>query len=264
MTSEDASPSSDVPASGALEPELASSSPKPSAHTLLKAMIISLAILGGVAAWLFGESRLDYFRPSEKAASQRFDFSGLNKEMLWVSAENGALSFGALGGFLGFAMGLAGGASRPSTKWALIGAIVGLILGVLGGALPSFAVMPYQWKHRNDDPNNADLVMPLLIHCGLWAGAGLAAGLAFGFGRHGWRPLRLADAALAGLIGAMVGILIYELGGALLFPMARTPNPFAETWSARLFARLCIAVFVALGVIFSLKATVPENKVTTA
>jgi hypothetical protein len=227
-------------------------------------MIITLAMLGGVAAWLFGEQALNHFRPSEAAASQRYAFGALNKEMLWVSAENGALSFGALGGFLGLAMGLAGGASRPSTKWALIGAIVGAIIGGLAGALPSFAVMPYQWKHRNDDPNNADLVMPLLIHCGLWAGAGLAAGLAFGLGRHGWKPLRLADGALAGFIGALLGVVVYELAGALLLPMARTTNPFAETSGARLLARLCIAGFVALGVIFSLSATVPEQKSSAA
>jgi hypothetical protein len=211
-----------------------------------------LALLAGGGAWLWGESVFDYFKPSEAAASQRYAFAALNREMARTSGLNGALAFGGLGAFLGLALGLAGGLCRSSTKSALVGAIVGFVLGGLAGALPSFGLMPYQWKHRNDDPSGTQLLTPLLIHSGLWAGTGFAAGLAFGLATYGLKGTRIVEAALAGLVGAMLGTLVFELAGALAFPGARTANPFAETGQARLMARLCVALFVALGAIFAL------------
>jgi hypothetical protein len=95
----------------------------------------------------------------------------------------------------------------------------------------------------------------MLIHLALWSGVGLAAGLAFGIGSSGARPARLFKAALAGMIGAMLGTCIFEIVGAMLFPMDFTPRPFSATSSTRLLARLCVAGFVGLGVIRSLPAT---------
>ena len=34
-------------------------------------VILGLALLAGVASWLWGEALLDHFKPSEKAAAQR-------------------------------------------------------------------------------------------------------------------------------------------------------------------------------------------------
>ncbi len=168
-----------------------------------------------------------------------------------------------LGGFLGVALGLAGGLSSSSPRSAVMGAIVGLVAGGLAGALPSFGLMPFQWKHRNDDPNNVMLLMPLLIHMGLWAGVGLASGLAFGVGRYGLIRSRLIEAALAGLVGAMLGTFVFEILGALLMPSAETTQPIAEAAGARLLARICVAVFVALGAIRSLPPAIEGNKAPT-
>ena len=101
--------------------------------------------------------------------------------------------------------------------------------------------------------------MPLLIHLGLWSAVGLAAGLAFGIGSGASKPSRFVQTALGGLVGAMVGTVVFEVVGAGLFPMAHTPDPFSDTPGTRLLARLCVAGFVGLGVIRSLPSSSARN-----
>ncbi|MGC8643419.1 MAG: hypothetical protein ACP5XB_26475 [Isosphaeraceae bacterium] len=207
-------------------------------------LTLALALLAGAAAWWVGEAYLDYFKPSQAASSQRFDFTALNKEKAVANAYNGTLAFGALGGFVGLALGLAGGFSRRPGGSPLLGAIVGLALGVAAGALPSLEIMPWQWRHRSDDPSSTQLLIPLLMHLGLWSGAGLAGGLAFGLGAGAKKPLRLAGTAISGLLGAMLGTLVFEIIGAGFFPLASTTLPFSDTALTRLLARLCVAGFI--------------------
>jgi hypothetical protein len=209
-------------------------------------------MLAAVAAWLAGERTYNFFRASLAASENFRDPTGLNQEMPGVNARNGALTYGALGGLLGLALGLAGGLVGRSPGRAALGAVAGLILGTAAGALPSLVIMPWQWAHRNDDPASLDLLAPLLIHLGLWSAVGLAAGLAFGIGSQLSRPVRVLEAALAGLVGAMVGTFVYEIVGAFLFPADHTVDPFPGTSGMRLLARLCIAGFVGLGAIRSL------------
>jgi hypothetical protein len=211
-------------------------------------------MLAAVVSWLVGESTYNLFRPSLAASENYRDPSGLNREMPGVNSRNGALTYGTSGGLLGLALGLAGGLVGRSPGRAVLGAVAGLILGTAAGALPSFIIMPWQWAHRNDDPASLDLLAPLLIHLGLWSAVGLAAGLAFGIGSQVSRPARLLEAALVGLVGAMVGTFVYEMVGAFLFPADHTVDPFPGTSGMRLLARLCIAGFVGLGAIRALPA----------
>ncbi len=200
---------------------------------------------------------MNYFKPSKAVENYR-DPTALNLEMPVVNARNAALTLGVLGGLLGFALGLAGGLTRGRPDRALAGAAAGLTLGAAAGALPSFMLMPWQWAHRNDDPSSIFLLVPMLIHLGLWSGAGLASGLAFGIGTSGLKPARLFEATLAGLAGAMLGTLAYEMVGASLFPLAHTALPFSETAGTRLLARICVAGFVGLGAVRALPSK-PEK-----
>jgi hypothetical protein len=263
MTSDDA-----VPAPGdSLTPprETATHSPdsKPDREVWAWVAIPVVAVLAGAAAWYCGELTLDRFNASDKASSQRFDFSVLNKEMAWATSLNGAAAFAVLGGLLGFGLGLVGGLGRQSAAGAILGAVVGLILGAAAGALPSFAIMPWHWKHRGDDEYRGQLLLPTLVHLGLWCSLGLTAGLAFGLGRYGRRPSRLFVTAAAGLIGAIVGTSLFELAGALLFPLAETANPFSVTWQTRLLARLSVALFVGLAVMLSFRPGESEERRTS-
>src|SRR5262249_14597941 len=143
---------------------------RPPARTWL--IVAASALLAGVAAWLVGEAMFEYYRPSKEAAEQLRNFVALNREQSIANGRNGAIAFGTLGGLLGLALGVAGGLWRRSPGAALAGGFVGLTLGAVVGALPAFAIMPWQWYHRHDDPFNADLVKPLMYHLGLWAGTG--------------------------------------------------------------------------------------------
>jgi hypothetical protein len=228
-------------------------------------LVFGLAILAGTCAWIVGECAFDYFKPSESAASQAYAFAALNKETEQANALNGAVAFGVLGGLLGIAMGVGGGCTARSARGAILGAVVGLVLGAAAGALPSLWIMPWQWKHRNDDPSSTAILMPLLIHFGLWSGVGLAAGLAFAVGAGGFRALRLIEAAVLGLAGAMLGTFIFEMLGATLFPLSRTVEPFSATPETRLLARLCVAGFIGLGAMLVVPSVVgrksAQNKV---
>ena len=224
-------------------------------------LLMALGLLAGIVAWQVGERTMEYSKPSRAAASNLRDPTAFNIEMPGVSAVNGALTFGALGALLGLAMGLGGGLSRGSASSAITGAIAGLILGAAGGALPSFVVMPWHWRHQNDDPATLELLTPLMIHSALWCAAGLAAGLAFGIGSSGFKPFRLLEAGLAGLVGAMLGTFVFEMAAAMLFPFDHTANPFSDTSGTRLLARLCVAGFVALGVIRAIpRDTNPKSR----
>jgi hypothetical protein len=252
MTSQD-------PSSTGGEPVGASPSPGPNSTTAGLAargrawlLILGLAMLAAVVAWQVGEATYDLFKLTPAVAANFRDPTGINREMPVVNSRNGAVAYGALGGLLGLALGLAGGLVARSAGRAALGAVAGLILGTAAGAFPSFIVMPWHWAHRNDDPASLNLLAPLLIHLGLWSAVGLAAGLAFGLGSQGSRPARVLEAALVGLVGAMVGIFAYEMIGAFLFPADHTVDPFPGTSAMRLLARLCIAGFVGLGVVRAL------------
>jgi hypothetical protein len=212
-------------------------------------MALAAAVLTAVGAWQVGERMHDHFGASVKASTARFDFSQLNKEMAIANGKNGAAVFGTLGGLLGLSLGFVGGLSRRSAIAAVSAAVFGLILGAAAGALPAFVVMPWQWNHRHDDPFNASMIQPMLIHAALWSALGAAAGLAYAIGRARPSLPSLAEGLLGGLLGAVVGTAVYDLVGAVEFPFAKTSEPFAETSGTRLLAHLCVAAFVAAGVL---------------
>lgn len=230
-----------------------------SAATRTWLVVVATALLAGALSWLVGEAAYDYFQPSEEAARQQYDFSALNREMAVAGGRNGAVAFGALGGLLGLAMGLVGGLARRSAHGALGAGLAGLVLGVAAGALPAFVLVPWHVQNRNNDPASLNLLTPLLVHIGLWCLLGLTAGLAYGLGRYGLERTALLKAALGGLIGAVVGAVVYEMIGAVAFPLSRTNEPISVTAATRLLARLCVAGFVAAGVLFALRPAEPRG-----
>lgn len=252
MTSQDDAGTGPGPARDALKREPRTSTLGAQRQVWTWTLVLFLALAAGVAAWRLGEGTMEFAKLSQAAAENYRDSTALNMEMPRVASINGALTLGVLGALLGLALGLAGGLCRRSMAAAITGAVVGLILGTAAGALPAWTVMPWHWRHRNDDPATLDLLAPLLMHMALWSTIGLAAGLAFGIGSSGARPLRLLEAALAGLAGAMLGTFLFEVTGAMLFPMDHTADPFSTTSATRLLARLCLAGGVGLGVIRSL------------
>lgn len=171
-----------------------------------------------------------------------------------------ALSYGLLGAALGLALGGVGGLARRSGRGAMLGAGLGLVLGAAVGGGTALVAVP--WFLSNERPMEDDLILPLLTHGAIWLSLGAAAGLAMGVGLKG-EPVVIGRAALGGLLGAFVATAVYELAGALLFPLEQTSQPLSEGAPSRLFGRLVVAIAVALGAALAAKHAVPPRDVAT-
>jgi hypothetical protein len=106
----------------------------------------------------------------------------------------------------------------------------------------SLAILPFYFQALDHSPEKLshDLILPLMVHGGIWASCGLAAGVALGIGLGGGTT-RILNAALGGAIGAALGAALYEGAGAALFQAARTTSPISWTSGTRLLARLLVA-----------------------
>jgi hypothetical protein len=198
---------------------------------------LAAGLAAGVIAWACGEAAL----VSETGIGSR----GGNHPRLpaVIAARNATVSFGILGAALGLGLGLAGGLIRRSVRSAVLAATIGLVLG--GGTGVGITRLLLPLYYENLKANN--LTYSLIVHGGIWAAVGAAAGLAFGVGLGG--RSRMIRALLGGAAAAGLATVIYEFAGSLLFPMAMTDRPLSRTWETRLLARLLVAVLVAAGAV---------------
>jgi hypothetical protein len=211
------------------------------------ALALTAGVIAGFASWLIGETFRGRFNPPVAAASgprasaeMKARFVGEAQAAATLEA---SFAFGALGAVLGLTLGLAGGFARGSARAAWIAAIVGPILGGAAGAGISRALLPIYFRIL--DPDHGDLILAILIQGGIWPVIGAAGGAAFGIGL-GDRG-RAVRASLGGLLGALAGVLVYEMVGAVVFPLEGTSSPLSATWGTRLFARLALTTSASAG-----------------
>jgi hypothetical protein len=161
-------------------------------------------------------------------------------------AKNAGLAFLILGAALGGGLGAAGGLARGSRRAAVQATWAGLVLGIVATGVMSLALLPAYntYQRRHPDEAARDLLLPLLVHAGIWSAAGAAGGLALALGLGERGPM--ARAVLGGFLGAAVGTVAYELAGAF-FPAARTAQFVSATWETRLMARLAVTLLAAAG-----------------
>jgi hypothetical protein len=213
------------------------------------ALALGAGLVAGAISWGIGEGVANAWVPPFETANMmgntikkvRFE------DQTAADSKNATLAFAILGAVTGASLGLAGGLARSATVAGMKAALAGLVLGAAAGAGAALALLPVYF-HALDVSQEAlsrDLMLPLLVHAGIWAACGFAGGLAFGIG-VGARRTRLINAALGGLIGAAIGAALYEIVGAAAFPADRTTSPVAITWKARLLARILVAVLSAL------------------
>jgi outer membrane lipoprotein SlyB len=181
-----------------------------------------------------------------------FDIEGGEMNLRVVSSERreATLAFAFLGASLGLALGLAGGRGRTR----LTGASAGLVLGTVAGGGVAWALLAIYYRNVNRDVD--ELILPLLIHGGIWGAIGAVGGLAFGIGRGERRGV--LPAILGGLLGALAATFIYDVVGGLAFPLAKTAEPLSESWATRLLARLLVACCTAVGVGFGVRGARPN------
>ncbi len=55
---------------------------------------------------------------------------------------------------------------------------------------------------------------------------------------------------VGGIIGAALGVAVYEVVGAIALPLSQTGNPIAGTMSGRFVAHAAVGLGIALGAAF--------------
>lgn len=241
----------------------------PISRSRLWAWVIGAGLVAGVASWLGGEGCVELIKPRFRAGNSH----GLmlmktdRRQEDAAVAKNAGLAFLFLGATIGGALGAAGGMARGSRRAAVRAACAGLVLGLVATGMMSLAVLPSYnaYKFRHPDDAARDLLLPLLVHAGIWSAAGAAGGLALALGLRERRLM--ARAALGGFLGAVAGTVVYEFVGAL-FPTARTARFVSATWETRLMARLAVTLLAAGGAAIGLlsqpsERTVPATDILT-
>jgi hypothetical protein len=216
------------------------------------ALALMAGFIAGFASWLTGEAIHARYAPpmlvNISAPSGGFlpgpEIRRLTAAHSAAQTLEATLTFGSLGAVLGLALGLAGGSARGSAQAALRAAIVGTIVGGAAGAAMNQALMPIFLRLAK--PNSGDLTLAILIQSGIWSVVGAVGGVAFGLGL-GDRS-RVVRAIIGGLLGAIAGAVVYEMVGAILFPLDKTSDPISATWGTRLFARLAVTTLASAGV----------------
>jgi hypothetical protein len=205
---------------------------------------VGAALVAGLLAWGVGEKTYDYYRPPASAQSAR-DFRALNREKAIADKKNTAIVFGTFGALLGLLSGAAGGSVRRSIPGGTSAALAGLLLGGIGAALVGYELAPIYARFYSDE--SPSLVLSILVRGGIWAVAGMTAGLALGWGGKGL--LGLPTALIGGLAGSVCGTIAFEVVNAVLFPADRNDGVIPSSAQARLLACLFVSVGAAIGAV---------------
>jgi hypothetical protein len=216
-------------------------------------LVLAGGLLAGLAGFALGETAPKIVAPSfDLSEDFKKDRNAMRNElerrMKQSYDRSAALAYGGLGMVLGLTLGVAGGLARRSLVAAMAAGLVGLVLGAVAGAGSTTVLVPYYNSARaaaTDANYNEDLGTALRTHGGIWLTIGAAAGLALGIGL-GNRG-RIARSIAGGIAGAILAAVIYEFGGAVLFPLAETFRPTSIQMLPRLFAHLTVALCVAVG-----------------
>jgi hypothetical protein len=206
---------------------------------------VSAALIAAFITWKVGENMYEYYRPSDEALRSRFDFRARNREQLVADQKNAAIACGTFGALMGLLAGAAGGFARGSIKSGAIAAGAGLVLGGLAALLVSSEVVPIVSRYYSDD--NPSLLLPVLVRGGIWAVTGITAGLALGYGWQGSRAI--TRVMIGGLVGSILGTVVFEAVNAVVFPADRNDNIIPSSDVTRLMEYVCVAVAIALGAV---------------
>ncbi|MDR3623181.1 MAG: hypothetical protein P4L85_27760 [Paludisphaera borealis] len=217
--------------------------------------VLAAGLAAGLASWLVGETPL--VRPPapemEMTVMGRTFQSSTPQGRLDAADADAARFQGIFGATLGLMLGLAGGLSRRSPRAAAVSALVGAAVGALCGLAAARGSLPLYRRLQYTVSN--DLIASLAMHGPPFALAGAAGGLALGIALGG-RSL-LVRSTLGGALGALIGAVVFEFLGALVFPTSETGQPLAASAPARLLAPLIVAAFASLG---ALGAVAPPRR----
>ena len=254
------------------------------ARTKLWAGVLLGGLLAAIGAWLVGESKaLEATAAKVKYSMMGTPVIGETQETRHAAANlTASRVYGVYGALLGMALGVAGGVAAGRAGSTVAGGGIGLIAGGAAGAAAPFLVVPLYLRLSGD--SKGELVPALLMHCGLWTLIGAAAGLALAVGVGGRARFarthlggtlsasvdvhisptaaRLARAALGGALGMVIGIVIYEVLGGILFPLAGTSEPIAVAALPRLLMFLLTALPVSVCALLGARPAASAKRAT--
>jgi hypothetical protein len=251
VSSTESEPPPSTASSGSGESPPASFVETPTAHRdsssiRVWALALTAGVVAGFASWLVGEALHGRLQPQVLSTGgiptveeAREDAKGI-KAAVTLEA---TVAFGSLGAALGLALGLAGGSARRCARSGSIAASFGTILGGIAGVVMPQILLPIYFRFY--DPDSDDMILSLLIQGGIGTVVGAVGGASLGIGNRG----HIGRALLGGLLGAVAGVLIYEVVGALAFPLDQTTKPISATASTRLFGRLMVATLASAGAV---------------
>jgi hypothetical protein len=197
---------------------------------------VAVGLVAGIIAWTASEMTTEAETPTTGSRGQ--DVRTLPHV---IGIYNATVSYEILGATLGLFLGLAGGLIRRSVLGTILAAVIGLVLG-FGAAMGSARwTLPLYFGHLKTN----ELMYAMTVHCATWTAIGGVAGLAFGLGLGGWG--RMIRGLVGGAGGALLGTVIYEFAGIMLFPLDMTDRPLSRTWYTRLLARLLVSGLAAAG-----------------
>jgi hypothetical protein len=221
----------------------------------LWAVTLAAGLAAGLGSWFLGESIYGRYQPELDTANSFMapDVTNANAaKVRRATMLEASLTYATLGAVLGLALGLAGGLARGSTRGGLAAAACGLVLGAIGGYGAAGVLAPMH--ERLLKPVGDDLIVAIIVQGGICAVVGALSGAAFGLGFGGDGRRFDLRAVVGGLLGAVAGLIVYQMGGGIAFPFDDTSLPVSSTWGTRLFARTAVSGFAAVGVALAASA----------
>ena len=213
-------------------------------------LVLLGALVAGLLAFGIGEVAAPLI-PSEKLEPKIMGPKSTiaSRSTTGVVMRTSALQSGILGACLAGCLGTAGGLARRSALAAMLWGTLGLAVGLALGAGLTIALFPWYFQARELHANQ-EFISSMILHGAIWAPLGAVSGLALAFGSGQWR--RWGQLLIAGLLGALLGAVACDVIGAILFPLARTADPVAETWLTFLTSRLLVTLGTALLLVLGL------------
>jgi hypothetical protein len=216
-------------------------------------LTLGASLVAGLISWAGGEWTFPRFRLSDNIIYPP-DFkqlTGYHKQAVKSNIETAAhavterkramAAFGFLGLVLGGFLGLSGGLAAGSARSAFTGAAFGAVAGPAIGAALSFAFVPLFFRFLNPEQG---LLILSLTQAGIFAGIGAVSGTALGVGLNDRSAL--GRALFGGLLGALLGTVLFGTVLSLAFPLFRTFEPIPTEPIPRLMMHLSVAVCIGV------------------
>lgn len=236
-------PSADVPAPATIPH-------RGSPGRYLVAIATAAGLLAGGLAWMIGETRIVVVKPVEVEiplmGSGPLVPSTTPEADRAAKRQTAARALGVLGALLGLSLGLAGGMVIGPRYRAAAAGMLGLGLGAILAASIAWVAMSTIEGRRLKRPD--DLTLALLLHAACWLPIGAVGGAALGSGDRG----RMIAGASGGILGALLATVLYEVLGAILFPLAGTSQLISTAPTSRLLATLLVPTLAAAAAALSI------------